>query len=165
MSTLCSVSFDTEINQEVLICSFSTISGKDPAFDTEPMLPKLNNLISHVMDCKKKWTPMQSQVCKGWINLLNSISSQHRYPGPASQTILPHLAQTKEVNLTWFKNLAKDIHTSNQGYERYGGKFPFCYSKLSCMNLPCLLLLQFSLIYHDPILYLSDDCIILMLTH
>lgn len=31
-----------------------TVTGKDATIDDEPVLPKLNNLASHVTDCKKK---------------------------------------------------------------------------------------------------------------
>ena len=67
VSTLRSVSFSTKISEEVLICCFSTctvertVSGKNPIFDDEPTLPKLNNLASHVTDCKKKLAQKTSQ--------------------------------------------------------------------------------------------------------
>ena len=30
-----------------------TVAGKNPKFDDEPVLPKLNNLATHHADCKK----------------------------------------------------------------------------------------------------------------
>jgi hypothetical protein len=74
-------------------------------FDDEPVLPKLNNLASHVSECKKKdsTTPTQAEHLSEGLNLKRSADMMASYlkDGELNPTIEPTQKGFLRLFLAW----------------------------------------------------------------